>query len=48
MKTFNDFTFKEEYKLFSQLDTNLLRLISLIDWKSVRIIFSAMSLNKTA
>ena len=47
MKTLINFALGEKYKRFSQLDTNLLKLISLVDWKSVRIIFKSMYFNKT-
>jgi len=47
MKTFTDFVLKEEYKRLQLVETNLLKLISLIDWKSFRIIFESIYFNKT-
>lgn len=38
MKTFNDFTLKEEYKRIQLVGDNLSEIESLIDWKPFRVI----------
>ncbi len=41
MKTLNDFAPKEDYKLLQPVGDKLAEIDSLIDWKSVRIIFES-------
>jgi IS5 family transposase len=46
MKIFTDFALKERYKLLQLIGDKLVEIDSLIDWKTVSIIFESMYFNK--
>ena len=47
MKTFSDFALKEEYKRLRSVRDKFAEIDSLIEWKSVCIIFESIYFNKT-
>ena len=46
MKNLTDFAPKEKYKLLQLVGDKLVEIDSLIDWKTVSIIFESMYFNK--